>query len=208
MKRKEKAQLQSNPGNVVLVICDLDRIAVDCEERFRQAADSYEKGSSAYWQAALDPEMLFLDTPLLGAVEQLGCFAQVTQLCYLTSRPIDCHGKTVEFLTYHRYPYPGETVCRPVRKGLTTPRFKGLVVRALSYGLSVAFVNRHFSLATSKLMLTLLAWWSKLWRKRKVVLFIDDSEKNRQAITALDLEVYTSASLDEAAILLNTENAF
>jgi len=191
----------------LLIICDLDRVAVDCEERFAQAAAAHKKGSPEYWRTALDPAQLVLDVPQAGALAHLAYLYAAAALCYVTSRPSDCHAKTVEFLSHHGYPCPDETICRPARKGLTTARFKGLVVRALSYGLPAAFIDRHFRLATNRMTFFFLSLWSKLRRTRKVVLFVDDSEKNRQAIAALGLVAYIATGLDEAVAWLRAGNA-
>ena len=192
-------------GNL-LVISDLDRIAINCEYRFARAAAAHAKGSADYWRAALDPDMLALDLPLAGAQDHLIQCSGTAGLCYLTSRPTECREKTVAFLSQHGYPCPEEAICRPLRKGLTTPRFKGLVVRALSYGLSPSFVNQHFRLATHGVTLFFLGLWNGLSRKRKDILFVDDSEKNRQVIAALGLAAYIATSLDEALAWLRVRS--
>lgn len=86
-------------------VCDLDQVAIDCDERFGRAAREHEKGTAEYWRAALDPQrMLEMDRPLPGAVDLLRQVAELYDLCYVTSRPIECHTSTVIFLSRYGYP--------------------------------------------------------------------------------------------------------
>ncbi|SRR5579885_576117 len=192
----------------LLVICDLDRMVIDCEARFTHAEQAHAKGTPEYWQAALDPDKLAFDLPLPGARAFLHQWRKLAGLCYVTSRPVACHDQTVAFLSQHGYPCAEQVICRPLRKGLTTPRFKGLTVRALTYGLSPRIINRHFRLVTHRGILFLLALWSWVRNTRKVVLFVDDSEKNRLMILKLGLAAYVTGSLEEANawLCLNSNN--
>jgi hypothetical protein len=186
-------QYQKNVRILIFAI-DLDRVAIDCDERFVQAEKQYERGSTDYWQAALDPDkMLLLDCPLPGAIEHLSSLARRGILCYVTSRPRSCCQATVTFLSQHGYPFPELVICRPVRKGLTTVRFKRRSLRALSYGLPAQFIHQHFWLATNRVTLFFL---SRL-RRPETIFFVDDSDKNRQAIADLG-NILIAASLDEA----------
>lgn len=180
-------------------VCDLDRVAVDCDKRFGLAAREHEKGTAEYWQAALDPQrMLEMDQPAPGAVDLLRQVAELYALCYVTSRPIACHTSTVTFLSQYGYPNADQVICRPVMKGLTTLRFKQKTVRALSHGLSPALINRHFQIATHSLVFFFLSLWRKITRSAQKIVFVDDSDKNRQAILQLGLEnLSVQASLDE-----------
>jgi len=184
--------------NTLLIAVDLDRVVIECDERFVLAEAQHPKGSADYWQSALDPEkMLLLDRPLPGAIEQLLSISQHGKLCYVTSRPQNCHHATVTFLETNGYPFPQHTVCRPVRRGLTSVRFKKLTIQALSCGLSASFINQYFRLATNKITLFIL---SRL-RRPMTVLFIDDSDKNRHAIAEMGMRGV--ASLDEAMAWLH-----
>jgi hypothetical protein len=131
-------------------------------------------------------------------VEQLKQFAQLFDLCYVTSRPAQCHPNTVISLSRYAFPNPDQVVCRPVMKGLTTVRFKQRTVRALSYGLSPAMINQHFQIATNRLTLFFLSLWRKITCSAHAIIFVDDGDKNRQAIVQLGLtDLSVHASLDE-----------
>lgn len=191
----ERGIVNIEDSDVITFAIDLDRVSIDCDERFAQAEQRYEKGCEDYWQAALDPDqMLLLDRPLPGAIEQLSALALCGKLCYVTSRPQNCCQATVTFLLQHGYPSSELVICRPVRKGLTTVRFKQRALRGLSYGLPAQLINRHFTLSTNRVTLFFLS----LFRRPRRIFFVDDSEKNRQAIADLGSNILTAANLDEA----------
>jgi len=185
----------------ILIICDLDRVAINCEERFAQAEREHKKGTPEYWRAALDPKKFHLDQPLAEAIEHLEVLVTGAHLCYLTSRPGDCYEATVAFLRQYGYPCPEQTICRPVRKRLTTPRYKSLAVRALAYGISHGLIHRHFWLATSAPLFFLCSWWSQRKRANTTIIFIDDNERNRQTVAASGLNIMLAANLVEARTL-------